>query len=259
MGTRIAKHHMSHRPRHSFAVLADTARHLRGPAPNARGDESADPRRRLRWLARLGLGWLLALAALLVRAEWEWGAAYRLAAQHAAVERAPIAAPRGRLLCRDGTVLACDRAVAQIRLEYRWLESPPDPSWLASQARRRLPTPRRRDAVHRALAQQAVLEERAQVHRRLAQWVGDTPAAWQARLDQVQQRVERIARATNARRRQRVQLAAYDPRDAEPIVVAEQLAAHLVIPRAPLWLVAEIEAHRQRYPGVEISEVYYRQ
>src|SRR5438445_13050003 len=37
---------------------------------------------------------------------------------------------RGRIVARDGTVLACDRRVAALAVHYRVLEDPPNPQWL---------------------------------------------------------------------------------------------------------------------------------
>ena len=57
-----------------------------------------------------------------------------------------LPAARGRILARDGTVLACDETIRAVAVEYRWLQDPPDERWLRNMARMRLPKADRKNA-----------------------------------------------------------------------------------------------------------------
>src|SRR3712207_1097352 len=133
---------------------------------------AANPRRRVRLL--LG-GFALLLAVLLVRLielEVAQGAAFRAeAAAPREVERR-LAAPRGRILAGDGTVLAHDEEVTGLAIHYRYLEEPASPRWLRSLARQRLSAAQRKDAARIAEMKAKVLSDRAEMHSRLARLCG---------------------------------------------------------------------------------------
>src|SRR5271165_4349239 len=119
-----------------------------------------DPRRRLRWC--LGVFTLL-LAAIWCRAlqlEIGQGATFREEALRANRREKTLPAARGRILARDGTVLACDREVAAVAVQYRYLEEPPRQAWLEQQARKRLPSDQRRDAARLAVEVKKLRQER---------------------------------------------------------------------------------------------------
>ena len=99
----------------------------------------------------------------------------------------------GRILARDGTVLACDREVAAVAVQYRYLEEPPRLAWLEQQARKRLPGDQRRNAARVAEEVEKLRQERDDLHRRLSALCGIDFSQWQARARKVQVRVERIA------------------------------------------------------------------
>ncbi len=106
-----------------------------------------DPRRRLRCC--LGT-FVLLMAVIWCRAaqlEINQGTTFRAEALHPNRREELLPATRGRILARDGAVLACDRLVAAVTVDYRWFEEPPRQAWLEQVARRRLPKDRRRNAA----------------------------------------------------------------------------------------------------------------
>jgi penicillin-binding protein 2 len=183
-----------------------------------------------------------------------------------------VPARRGKIVTRDGIVLARDRELRSLQLHYRYLEEPPNAEWLTYRARRRLPRAARRDPRKLAAAKAELRVERADLHRRLAALAGVSLETYNAARRSVQQRVERIARDVNRRHRQegettaqrpeptgwwawlKGQLAA-PPETAAPrrIVVAEELDYHTIIADLPPKAAAEIKTHPDQYPGVKID------
>ena len=229
------------------------------------------------------IGWLLACFAVLcagicgrlVALELRWGAAYRAEAARPLQQRRAVPAARGRILARDGTVLACDEPLTSLALDYRWLEDPPDPSWLRRLTRSRLTAAERRRPERVAVEVSQLLAEREDLHRRLAVLCELTTAEWQLRCERIQLHVQRIADLVNHLTRtgqQSPNPAAADSwlaaagrnlwnglvkgdiasTPAQPIVVAEQLQDHIVVSGLSVESIAEIEGHPERYPGVRL-------
>ncbi|MFV0443859.1 MAG: penicillin-binding transpeptidase domain-containing protein, partial [Planctomycetaceae bacterium] len=188
-----------------------------------------------------------------------------------------IPARNGRILTADGQVLAFDQPRYAIAVHYRWLETPPDPDWLRSQALSRLDRQDRRNRDHIATAESTVLQAREVMHAGLAQAAGLSPDELQTRFQQVQSRVERIVAAVEARRRaesdsedsladvshtepgwqglwnrlrNELTTAPRRPRR-EPVVVAEELQYHEIIPSASMDVIGKIESFPHRFPGVD--------
>jgi penicillin-binding protein 2 len=252
-----------------------------------------DPRRRMP-VVLTGFAALIAVVfARAVQLEISEGAAFRLEAARplARVERLP--GVRGRILAADGTVLACDKKVQALAVHYRYLQQPLNPRWLRQTARTRLGSRDRRNPERVAAEQAKVEAERAEVAQRLARLCGLSDREWDARARQIQTRVERIADSVNRRREQSESrdqgskdrgAARADSRDAlkespaggfwpqlqdtlrdmlrssmdqpppERITVAEELDYHVMAEDVPLRVVAEIEAHPDRYPGTRIIQ-----
>ena len=235
-----------------------------------------DPRRRLRCCLSVFVLLLIAVWCRAVQLEISQGAAFREEALRPNRREKPLPAARGRILARDGTVLACDREVAAVAVEYCYLEEPPRQAWLEQLARKRLPKDERRNAVRLAEEVQKLRQERDDMHRRLAALCGVDLAQWQARARKAQDRVERIAADV---RRRAVADAGADrqavdgvpaswadrfsaglreilgpARDAVPetVTVAEELADHVLAEDVPAAAVAEIQQHAERYPGTRI-------
>lgn len=238
-----------------------------------------DCKRRLRWMLA---GFVLAVAVVLARAAWlevTRGPAARHLASQPLEQDAPLPAPRGRILARDGTVLAGDRPAAALSMHYRYLEEPANARWLRQQARQRLSPRERRQAENVTTEIDRLRVERAELHRRLARLCGVSLDEWNEARSRVQQRVERIARAVNARSLRRAShRSAEEPTlpddaswtawlrralsdalsddDAPPssasVTVAEELAYHVVMPTLPAEAATQIEMKEQLYPGVRI-------
>lgn len=222
---------------------------------------------------------VLVIYSRLVAFEWREAAGFREAAAEPIERVQIIAAPRGRILARDGTVLVEDRTQVTLELHYRYLEQPPDAAWLRSRARVHLPREQRRDP---AALEQAVHQQRAQLdqmHRQLAALCGLSIVEWNQRREAIQQRVTAIRDSVNRRGAERSQAkqaeSAPPPaytwawfgwllkdtlspdREAVPFVpvtVAEELEYHALAEGLPLQMVAEIEAHPEQYPGVRIGQ-----
>ncbi|HEY1785033.1 MAG TPA: penicillin-binding transpeptidase domain-containing protein [Pirellulales bacterium] len=244
----------------------------------------AGTRSRLRWLL-----WLVALAAAgvflrAVQLEWTDGAAFRAEATRPIERPKLVPAPRGRILARDGSVLAADTRVLALAVHYRWFEEPANPAWLARQVRARLSRSERRDKTRVAAAERAVLDERARLHDRLARLCGQAVDDWRARASRVQQRIEMLAEHVNQRRLARFlaagQESAEQPEAAAwfdqagaalaemlapeaaaspaPVVLAEQEEFHPLLVDIPPEVAAEIAAHGAEYPGTKIIELVQR-
>ncbi len=243
-----------------------------------RGPRTVDPRRRMQLV---GLFFTVLLAAVLVRAlvlEATQGEAFRAEAAEPLRRSVPVEGVRGRLLARDGTVLAYDRRTAALAVHYRYLEDPPNPRWLRVQARRRLPSADRGDPDRLAAAELEFRAELDDLAARLAELAGISGAEWSARTAAIQARVERIAAEVNRRRRDhaveeppgdpeaspgslpaRIRAAivetlrgAMDESPLGPVTIAEEVDYHVVVVDLPLAAVAEIETHPRRYGGARI-------
>ena len=246
----------------------------------------AESRGRLRWVLAGIAACATIVMARVAALEVFYGDAYRTAAAEPIRRIEPISAARGRILARDGTVLAYDRQLSALAVQYRRLEQPPNPHWLESEARRRLSRTERRDRARIEAEKQRLLAERNANRVRLAALCGLTPEALRARMAEIQIRVERIASSVNDRRRRQYDArrtaagsgranASHDelawlpragrwivsllvaPQDEAPylpIEVAEEHDHHVVCEDLSVEAVAEIVAHPERYPGARIVE-----
>ena len=104
------------------------------PKFTGRGGPSAFTSR-LRWLFVIFAVCSLAIFARLVALEVRDGPEYRAQAAEPIFRERPIATIRGRILARDGTVLARDEPLASLAIDYRWIEQPSQPRWLRQMAR----------------------------------------------------------------------------------------------------------------------------
>jgi penicillin-binding protein 2 len=234
-------------------------------------EPAIDPLRRLRvgkWLFACGVAIVLTRAAAL---EYTQGDDFRQEAAQPIVHRESIPGTRGRILARDATVLAVDQDRPALAVRYRQLEEPPDPRWLRRQARARLNPSQRKDPSQLTEEEARIVAERRAMRERLATLCGLSPQQWRQRAAGIQQRVLRISRSVN-RRNQQALLPAEDssagfwqrvarnlddllqsPELPAPIVVAEELQHHVIAEDIPLEVVAEVESHPERYPGVRIE------
>jgi penicillin-binding protein 2 len=235
-----------------------------------------DSRRRLRIC--LG-GFLLLLAVVFGRAvqlEVTQGAAFRAEACQPLRRQISLPGVRGRILARDGTVLAYDRKILALAVHYRYLQQPPDDGWLRREARSRLSPAERKDPQRVAAEEAQLLAERDDLARRLTELCGVSSEEWNRRAGRIQSRVERIAEAANRRRRTDTSdpetppqpppgsllgrigwllaeslQASLDDLPPPRITVAEELDYHVMAEGVPLAVVAEIEGRAEPYPGVK--------
>ncbi len=243
------------------------------------------PDRRLSFLLAAVIVLTTTVYGRLIALQVRDGNEYRAVAAEPTVRRHTVAAARGRILARDGTVLAYDDAQMSLAVEYRWLEEPPDPRWLRQMARAQLTAAERRNPQAVAAAQQHIVIQRRDLALRLATLCGLTDSEWEARRQKIQARIESIGGAANARQQLRADarstadsdgssntsfialagrsiagaLFATDQLPHNPrITVAEELDAHVICTDLSLQSVAEIETHSELYPGVKLQPVYRR-
>jgi penicillin-binding protein 2 len=234
---------------------------------------ASSTRHRLRWI--LGL-YAAALAIVLLRAvqlELSYGADFRRLAAQPREETVTLEAPRGRILARDGTVLAADRQALSLAVHFRYLQSPPEVRWLRRMARTRLTRAERRDPRRLAAAEDAVRRELADLHRRLAALCKVSDAEWHERAARISRRVTRLAENVNRRRRQLHDEQTAAQSDDDPIgplailaglfappqqlppaevIVAEQTAYHRIVDDLPPEAAETIEAGADAFPGARI-------
>jgi penicillin-binding protein 2 len=202
----------------------------------------------------------------------------------------PIPSHDGRIIASGGEILAEDQQVFSLKVHYRWLEDPPDPAWLKSQALSRLDHKARRDRSKVEAEQQNVLNLRDRLWKELATITGQDANALNAKRRGIQRRVEHIYNLVETRRENRVAKADNaSPRDeqhaipgsvweqawwavvnalttppnreeTEPLVIREQLDYHLLISDLTVETAVEIEAHPELFRGtrviVETRRVY---
>ena len=244
-----------------------------------------DSRRRMRICLVGVVVLMIGVFGRAVQLEVTEGAAFRSEAANPLVRRHSLPGVRGRILARNGTVLACDKEVLALAVHYRWLEEPAHPRWLRWTARSRLSRTGRKRPERVAAEEARVLAERAELGRRLARLSGLTDQEWDRRARRIQARVERIAESVNRRREAQWDRRADRPSSSrvpeagasgsffgktrdfvvdvlrasmdqppQRITVAEELDYHVIVEDVPLGLVAEVEADPQRYPCVKVVQ-----
>lgn len=192
----------------------------------------------------------------------------------------PIPSRDGRIIAANGEVLAEDREIFGITVHYRWLEEPPDPAWLKSQALARLDRPSRRDPARVAEEIERVLVRRAELWKHLARATSLDLETFAARRRAIQKRIEHIYDLVGKRRdarktessasteSNRPPMAAWEKawqtvvdalttppvREAdEPLVLREQVDYHLLVPEVSLETAVEIESHPELYPATRVA------
>lgn len=245
-----------------------------------------DSRRRMNVCMACLAALLAIVLARMTQLEIRDGAAFRRQAARPLERRESLPGVRGRILGRNGAVLAVDEQTLAVAVQYRYLQQPPDAAWLRRTARRRLTPSQRKDPKRLAEEESRIRAERIDLAGRLAELSNVSLDEWNRRARRVQVRVERIADTVNRRR-----LAAFDARrrsqqtdaqrqtaentspwirlrheaigvlrasmDESPpqrIEVEEQLDYHVLAQDVPLAVVAEVEANPDDYPGVRIVQ-----
>jgi len=187
---------------------------------------------------------LLVVLGRAVQLEVTEVAAFRAEAKRPVTREKSLPGRRGRILARDGAVLACDREISVLAVHYRYLKEPVD----------------------------------ANGCRRLAKLCGLSLDAWNARAERIRARVQRIAEIHNRRRRNAAQPQEPSEPSSETLLgrlgeivldalqgvsdqsppawepVAEQLDYHVMAEDLSPAAVAEIKGHPEQYPGVKILQ-----
>ncbi len=205
----------------------------------ARPPAASDPRRRMRLVT---VAFAVLMAAVFVRGvqtEWTEGPEYRRRALQPLRRELAVPGVRGRILARDGTVLAHDEQALALAVHYRQLEDPPNEGWLRRTARRRLTRAERGNPERVAVEVQRLLAERDEMAQRLAQLAGISSDRWRVRAAQIQTRVERIAQSVSDRL-------------GRETTVAEQLDYHVMADDVGMSAAVQIEGNPERFPGTKI-------
>ncbi len=201
--------------------------------------KATDPRRRMR---RVTVLFALLMAVVFVRGvqtEWAEGPEYRKRALQPLRREQTLPGVRGRILARDGTVLARDEQTLALAVHYRQLEQPANERWLRRTARRRLTRAERDDPDRVADEMRRVLAERDALAERLAQLAGVSMDRWRIRAARVQARVERIAQSVSERH-------------GREMPVAEQRDYHVMAAALAMAAAAQIEGNPERFPHTRI-------
>lgn len=241
----------------------------------------ADPRRRLHGLAVLFAVCLLVVFGRCAHLAWGQREAYLAALSKPTARTVATLAPRGRILSRDGIVLARDEATVALSVDYRHLCREPDAAWLRRQAISELTPAERGDSQIVSAAVERRQAALAVMHDELARLCQLPAEVYDARRAAIERQVERIAESVNDRRRTAfaranapvrefrdsaddtwraavVEAAAglfappeeLPPRD---IPVREQRDYHVIHVGLPLAAVAYIESRPEKFPGVRIE------
>lgn len=221
------------------------------------------------------------VAARLVQLELAVGPQYRQLARQPVRSEEPLPAVRGRILARDGTVLAHDKPSASLAMHFRYLQWPTDEAWLRRQARSRLPVADRNHPEKLAAAMKQFAADLDALHERLALLGQVSPETWLARRQRITRQVRSMAESVNERRRQRFKESELSPADSDswweralnalqaklspretqpprPIVIAEELQYHVLAEDLPLDAAAAIEGAPEAFPGVRVVSGTHR-
>lgn len=180
----------------------------------------------------------------------------------------------GRILTADGMVVAYDEPQFDLLVHYRWLEDPPNESWLSQQARASLAPSERRDPQRLAEARAQVIARRDTMLTALATSTGGQQPELLSRCLQVQTRVERIYDYVSRLREQAPAAPEVDSKaswweqgwrtlaseltsppertNRDPLVIREQEQYHLLLENVSLETVGEVESSPSRFAGVQV-------
>ncbi|TWT58092.1 Stage V sporulation protein D [Thalassoglobus neptunius] len=189
-----------------------------------------------------------------------------------------LSARSGRILSRDGAVLAYDERRYDLAVDYRWLESPPDQQWLQREISRRLGARDRRDEAKRSTVERQILQERDRLFEQLAQLTKTSREELESDARATQLKIEQMVADVEERRLQRnlesfkvqqlnwkdgiwgivetirQELTTPPRRYADdPIILKEELQPHILIEGVPLEVAAAIESRPHEFHGVHVK------
>lgn len=195
-----------------------------------------------------------------------------------------LPARNGRILSRDGVVLAYDQTRYDLAIDYRWLEVPFDPVWLRKQVYARLSPKERNDVEARQRVEGDLEKERFELFHRLATLTGISRPELSQRAQRLQLRIEKMVTSVESRRAAQNAEEELQPLElrngipgvlgvikselttpprrfgSDPIILKEELEPHVLVEDVPLTTVATIQSSPHAFPGVHVlshsSRVY---
>lgn len=193
-----------------------------------------------------------------------------------AVEIETVPARDGRIVSRDGVVLAQDEVEYDIAVDYRWLESPMNAAWLRRQAMKELSSKDRKNRERREQIEQQLRDHQTELLASLEAVTGTSSQAILQRMQEIQKRIETMKASVEQRRTQKAEAAAAeefqwsegltgiarlvvdelttapDRFANDPLILKEELQDHIVLKNVPLQVVATIQSQPARFRGVQI-------
>ncbi|SFH56561.1 peptidoglycan D,D-transpeptidase FtsI family protein [Planctomicrobium piriforme] len=247
------------------------------------GTGTADrPQRRPLILAAIILCCQIPIALRLVHVQAVIGERFIAPWRAPIVDLEQVPARDGRIVSRDGVVLAQDEVQYDIAVEYRWLQHPPDERWIKRQAYRSLSSQERKNPQLRAAAESRLLAHREQLLESLSQVTGTPRPELVQEMAGIQKRIETMLAAVERRRQERAAASegeSFDwsqgmsglarvvmqeltrPPDRfadDPIVLKEELQDHVVLRNVPLQVVTAIQSQPSRFQGVHVRSTSTR-
>jgi len=198
------------------------------------------------------------------------------------VEEDSLPARDGRILSRDGVVLAQDESRYDIAIEYRWLQTPAHPRWMKQQVALHLTPKERRDPELRGPVEKKILKQREELLNNLASVTGEEKLSLIARMSAIQKRIESMLAAVERNREKKRAERQQDQIDwsegltgiwkvvaqelttspdrfrEDPIILKEELQDHVLLRDVPLNVVASIQSRPALFPGVRIRSASTR-
>lgn len=187
-----------------------------------------------------------------------------------------IPARNGRILAVDGSVLAGEEERYDLQINYRLIQDPPDERWLRAEAARHLDRQSRKNPQTLDAEKKRILDRRDALWKAISLLTDCSPktlaserSAIQARVTSMKQEVLRQRKIRQQKQPQsepagetgwqavwnqvRKELTEPPTRslDQEPLV--EEVGYHTIVTGVSADVKAEIEAHRERYPGLRID------
>jgi penicillin-binding protein 2 len=238
-------------------------------------------RHRLRWILALFASAAVLILCRAAQLEIAYGDTFRRLAAVPREQARTIPARRGQIVARDGTILATDRQVPALAIQFRYLQRPLDAQWLRRAARARLSRNKRGQPRQVAAVEERIRAQVSGMHRRLAAMCNLSQTDWEARTGRIDRRVSALAARVDRQRQARyidreTELAAEgsgelsasailaglfappEPLPPPPVVLAEQTAFHPIVDDPPAELAVEIERHPEAFPGAKIVHYHRR-
>ncbi|WP_437191787.1 peptidoglycan D,D-transpeptidase FtsI family protein [Planctomicrobium sp. SH527] len=193
-----------------------------------------------------------------------------------AIELETVPARDGRIVSRDGVVFAQDEVEYDISVDYRWLETPMNASWLRRQAMKELSSKDRKNPERRKEIEQQLLAHQTELLASLEAVTGASSQVMAQRMSEIQKRIETMRASVEQRRFQKAEAAAAeefqwsdgltgvarlvvdelttspDRFADDPLILKEELQDHVVLKNVPLQVVATIQSQPARFRGVQI-------